>query len=237
MPRSCSISCKRAIGAGGARDGQGMHGARARRAHSGGHRAAGEARLAQASMDRSPRSYRSSSVSAGSIAYSDPAGIDADPRQRDRSTGRQKQPGSPLLLFIWFWVDLHRLPGRRRFIRAVERAAETALGRSRRWHLFLSGSGWRRHLARRSLHNSDPNLVLNQNGRDMRAVRIAGLGVTGETNRSARSSSPYIGWYQLTPSRVLTVSRDRDRLFVQETGQPKFEVAAAGSRCILRRSR
>ena len=41
-----------------------------------------------------------------------------------------------------------------------------------------------------------------------------------------RELKSYTGRYQLTPSRVLTVSRDRDRLYVQETGQPKFELAA-----------
>jgi serine-type D-Ala-D-Ala carboxypeptidase/endopeptidase len=40
----------------------------------------------------------------------------------------------------------------------------------------------------------------------------------------------YVGSYQLAPQFVLTVTREGDRLFVQATGQPKFEVFAYGER-------
>lgn len=40
----------------------------------------------------------------------------------------------------------------------------------------------------------------------------------------------YVGSYQLAPQFVLTVTREGDRLFVQATGQPKFEVFAYGQR-------
>ena len=70
-------------------------------------------------------------------------------------------------------------------------------------------------------------LTLSQNGHDMRAARIAELswqGVDAET----RPLDSYVGWYQLGPGRVLSVTRDGDRLFVQETGRPKFAVRASG---------
>ena len=44
-----------------------------------------------------------------------------------------------------------------------------------------------------------------------------------------RPLDSYVGWYELTPNRVLAVTRDGDRLFVQETGRPKFEVTAHGA--------
>jgi serine-type D-Ala-D-Ala carboxypeptidase/endopeptidase len=40
----------------------------------------------------------------------------------------------------------------------------------------------------------------------------------------------YVGRYQLAPNFVITVSREGDRLFVQLTGQPKFEVYAESDR-------
>ena len=45
--------------------------------------------------------------------------------------------------------------------------------------------------------------------------------------RSARDPSlfdGYAGRYQLTPSFVITVTREANRLFLQATGQPRFEV-------------
>ncbi|TPQ28758.1 antirepressor regulating drug resistance protein [Bradyrhizobium guangdongense] len=69
------------------------------------------------------------------------------------------------------------------------------------------------------------DLLLRQNGRDIHAVRVA------EMPRSAAGTVPYdqyAGWYQVTPFRVLTVSRDGDRLRAQETGRPAFEISADG---------
>jgi hypothetical protein len=34
----------------------------------------------------------------------------------------------------------------------------------------------------------------------------------------------YVGRYQLAPNFVLTVTREDDKLFVQATGQPKFQI-------------
>jgi hypothetical protein len=42
----------------------------------------------------------------------------------------------------------------------------------------------------------------------------------------ARLLDSYVGWYRLAPSRVLTVTRDGERLYAQETGRPKFELRA-----------
>ena len=39
----------------------------------------------------------------------------------------------------------------------------------------------------------------------------------------------YVGFYELTPYRVLTVARDGDRLSVQETGRAKLAVATYGA--------
>lgn len=40
----------------------------------------------------------------------------------------------------------------------------------------------------------------------------------------------YVGTYQLAPAFALTVTREADRLFVQATGQPKFEIFPEGDR-------
>jgi len=68
-------------------------------------------------------------------------------------------------------------------------------------------------------------LTVSQNGRDMRAARIAEMSWDG-IEAEARLPDSYVGWYQLTPSRVLAVTRDGERLYVQETGRPKYEVWA-----------
>jgi hypothetical protein len=70
-------------------------------------------------------------------------------------------------------------------------------------------------------------LTVSQNGREMRAARIAEMSWQVVADDPAHLDS-YVGWYQLTPSRVLTVTRDGDRMHVQETGRSKFEVTANG---------
>ncbi len=69
--------------------------------------------------------------------------------------------------------------------------------------------------------------VLHQNGREISAVRIAELSRQGVEANAALLDS-YVGWYQLGPSRVFTVTSDGQRLQVRETGRPGFEVAAYG---------
>jgi beta-lactamase regulating signal transducer with metallopeptidase domain len=70
-------------------------------------------------------------------------------------------------------------------------------------------------------------LALSRNGRDVHAARIAELSQQ-DIETEARPLDSYVGWYQLTPGRVLSVTREADRLFVQETGRPKFAVKAGG---------
>ena len=71
-------------------------------------------------------------------------------------------------------------------------------------------------------------LVLRQNGRDLRLARIAEVPREG-AQRDARLIESYVGWYELSPSRVLTVTRDGDRLAVQETGRSsKYPITAQG---------
>ena len=72
-------------------------------------------------------------------------------------------------------------------------------------------------------------LMLRQNGRDLLAVRIAKCPRPRHAEADASLLDSYVGWYELSPSRVLAVTRDGDRMHVQETGRSKFEVAAHGA--------
>ena len=40
----------------------------------------------------------------------------------------------------------------------------------------------------------------------------------------------YVGGYTVAPNFILTVTRDGDRLFMQATGQPRFELFAEGEK-------
>jgi BlaR1 peptidase M56 len=73
-----------------------------------------------------------------------------------------------------------------------------------------------------------PELTLRQNGHDLRAVRVARMSDPGiEADASVLDS--YVGWYELSPSRALAVTRDGDHIRVQATGQPRFPIAARGA--------
>src|SRR5882724_3755603 len=79
-----------------------------------------------------------------------------------------------------------------------------------------------------ALHDERPReLTWRQNGRDLQAVRIAQMTGPG-IKADASLLDSYVGWYELSPSRVLFVTRDGDRMHLQETGRSKFEVAAHG---------
>jgi hypothetical protein len=79
-----------------------------------------------------------------------------------------------------------------------------------------------------ALHDERPReLTWRQNGRDLQAVRIAQITGPG-IKPDARLLDSYVGWYELSPSRVLAVTRDGDRMHLQETGRLKFEAAAYG---------
>jgi hypothetical protein len=76
-------------------------------------------------------------------------------------------------------------------------------------------------------------LILHQNGTDLRAAWLAGLpgGSNGRDDMpDAEMLDRHVGWYEFGPLRSLAVTREGDRLLLQETGRPKFEVIAHGDR-------
>jgi hypothetical protein len=70
-----------------------------------------------------------------------------------------------------------------------------------------------------------PELTVHQDGRDRNAERIAELSWDGEACGTVQLDD-YLGWYELSPSRVVAVTRSGDRLRLKETGHLSFEVAA-----------
>lgn len=165
-------------------------------------------------------------VSAGSITYSrppaSPPAVDGAP---DTATGR-KPPH----------VSFYSLG--RASIFAVFREGDDLFGQlsgQRKLRLAAVGDGtWSYPVTAGQItlavgsdrQPSEP--TLSQNGRDLRGARIAELSPQS-VEADARLLDSYVGWYQLTPSRVLAVARDGERLYVQETGRPKFEVKAHGA--------
>jgi hypothetical protein len=75
-------------------------------------------------------------------------------------------------------------------------------------------------------------LILHQNGSDFRALRIAGVPPDSDRNEhpAAKNLDSHVGWYELSAVRALAVARAGERLVLQETGRPKFEVIARGDR-------
>jgi hypothetical protein len=69
--------------------------------------------------------------------------------------------------------------------------------------------------------------VLSQNGRDISAIRVAELS-SQSVEADASLLDSYVGFYHLGLGRVLTVTREGERLSAQETGRPKFEIVARG---------
>lgn len=69
-------------------------------------------------------------------------------------------------------------------------------------------------------------LTLRMNGRDIRAVRVAELPAAAA---ELALLDQYVGWYRLAPNRVLTVRRDGDRLWLQETGQGATQMLVEGA--------
>lgn len=71
-------------------------------------------------------------------------------------------------------------------------------------------------------------VVLHQHGRDQRAPRLAQAPPKKEAPKEVaidpKLLDKYVGRYQLAPSFILDVTRQGNRLFVQATAQPKFEV-------------
>lgn len=74
-------------------------------------------------------------------------------------------------------------------------------------------------------------LMLRQNAVETHAKRIAGfaaIGLVDSQPRDATHLDAYAGWYEVAPGRVLTVTREGERLMLQETGRPKVVVSARG---------
>jgi len=71
-------------------------------------------------------------------------------------------------------------------------------------------------------------LILHQNGSDFRAARVAGVPPHDDRNEQPAASNLdlHVGWYELSPVLALAVARVGERLVLQETGRPKFEVIA-----------
>ncbi len=87
-------------------------------------------------------------------------------------------------------------------------------------------------------------LVLHQGGRDMPASRMEGETPTSvqppaasvdhkEVSVDPKLFDHYTGRYALSPTFILTISREGDRLFAQATSQPKFELFAEGSKAFF----
>jgi hypothetical protein len=75
-------------------------------------------------------------------------------------------------------------------------------------------------------------LILHQNGQDLRAVRIVDVPNKDapRVEVAAETLDSHVGWYELNASRVLAVTREGDRLFVEITGRSKFQVVAHSER-------
>jgi hypothetical protein len=166
-------------------------------------------------------------VSAGTIAYSrPPVSTLAIDGAGDTTTAVRK----PQL------VDFYSLG--RTSIFALFREGDDLFGQltgQRRLRLSAAGDGRYSYPAKAGQitlavgdEGQPSELMLSQNGQDLRAARIAEMSWQG-TEADARLLDSYVGWYQLAPNRVLAVTRDGDRMVVQETGRPKFVVAARGA--------
>jgi beta-lactamase regulating signal transducer with metallopeptidase domain len=71
-------------------------------------------------------------------------------------------------------------------------------------------------------------LTLHQNGHDLHAGRITTTPrATGEADPALLDQ--YVGFYQVTAYRVLSVTRNGDRLHLRETGQAELDVTASGN--------
>jgi hypothetical protein len=165
-------------------------------------------------------------VSAATIAYSRPP---VSTLAIDSAGDATRAVHKPQL------VDFYSLS--RTSIFALFREGDELFGQvsgQRKLRLSIEGDGRYSYPAtagRISLAVSDERqpseLTLNQNGRDLRAGRIAEMSWQGNKIDAGLLDS-YVGWYRLAPNRVLTVTRDGDRMHVQENGRSIFVVAARG---------
>jgi len=83
-------------------------------------------------------------------------------------------------------------------------------------------------------HGRATDLILHQGGRDQHAKRIEGEAPPPKGHKEVtvdpKMFDGYVGSYQLAPNFVITVTREGDHLFLQATGQPKFEIFPEGDR-------
>jgi bla regulator protein blaR1 len=164
-------------------------------------------------------------VSSGTIAYrSAPAAIDAGAAEQSAATVPWLQdidfyavnPRSVLAIFRQGDQLSAQITGQRKL--------RLSLAADRTYSYPATGG-----LITFTLDGELPSeLTLHQNGRDLRAVRIAARHRT-DAEVNAMVADQYIGWYQLTPGRVLVVTREGERMQLRETGRAKFEVKADGA--------
>jgi beta-lactamase regulating signal transducer with metallopeptidase domain len=166
-------------------------------------------------------------VSAGSIAYTTP------PASTPAIDGAAAAPAAARKLDRASFYSLGRTS-----ILAISREGDEIFGQlsgQRKLRLAAASDGTYSYPAAAGQISGAVNgeqapseLVLNQNGRELRAARIAELPPQG-FEADASQLDAYVGWYALAPARVLSVTREGERLYLQETGRPRVEAAAHGA--------
>jgi hypothetical protein len=166
-------------------------------------------------------------VAAGSIAYVTPPGstlvIDGEPDATPAVPKPQRvdfYSVNPTSIFAIFREgdDLFaQLTGQRKLRLSVQRDGTYSYPALAGQISFALGDG-----------PQPPELILRQNDRELRAARIAEMS-SQDIAVDAKLLDSYVGWYELSPYRVLAVARDGDRLHVQETGRSKFGITADGT--------
>ncbi|HYG99054.1 MAG TPA: serine hydrolase [Terriglobales bacterium] len=70
-------------------------------------------------------------------------------------------------------------------------------------------------------------LILHQGGIEQRAKRVsAATPVRKSITVASEISAAYVGKYELAPNFILTITSEKGALFLQATGQPRFEMLA-----------
>jgi hypothetical protein len=166
-------------------------------------------------------------VSAGSIAYNTP--LESTPIM-DRAADASSAARKPELIDFYSFGPAS--------IFAISREGDNLFGQltgQRKFRLSAERDGTYSYPAATgqitlAINDERPaaELILHRNGSDLRATRIAEIS-RRDSEADAGPLDSYVGWYELGPNRVLTVTRAGGRMHVQETGQPKFEVTALGA--------
>jgi BlaR1 peptidase M56 len=166
-------------------------------------------------------------VAAGSIAYVTPPGstlvIDGEPdatpavRKPQRVDFYSVNPTSIFAIFREGDDLFAQLTGQRKLRLSVQRDGTYSYPALAGQISFALGDA-----------PQPPELILRQNDRELRAARIAEMS-SQDIAVDAKLLDSYVGWYELSPYRVLAVARDGDRLHVQETGRSKFGITADGA--------